>query len=512
MQARAYTFGQDVVMGAYVLPMRRGEGWKLLAHELAHVVQQSRPGGLGARVQRAPAKAGGSETTEFVRPRVSIALSILQRARELACNEPPDLAGALTLVTGLEDWMDEVANINRRMEAFRSLRFAKQTALETTGHSIDAVTSLRRRIRLWMYDSDGPAPPMHRSIWDYHVSEFEVGMQFLEVLTGERTLEQTDAGAIEAASLTSMDLLISMMPVVGTALMIGEAIVGRDLAGRKLSGVHRAILGGVAILSELGVIVRAAKATTEAARIAALSRAEVSVLRDISQARAVGLVAGARSLTGAERTLLKRLAGMVRAGEELTAQDLVTANRLLGKMNEAGMVAEALERNAGRLEGATGLVVEEGAQISQSTRQIGEKLLRTGVFKKGLALKELPGHLQIQTADFVMDGQLVEGYAVKARSIRNVIGEIANYHRQAGTFAVDLSSSTIKSADFVEQLGRLWGRPDATDISRVIVMEGEQITDVARPSSVGPADAATIGGVAARPAAKSAQAPGSGGQ
>jgi hypothetical protein len=507
--ALAYTVGTDVVLGAGALSPGSRPGRRLIAHELTHVVQQSRPGGRGVRVQRAPAQAGGSETTEFVRPNVSIALSILQRARELACNEPADLVGAYDLVAGLEEWMDEVANISRREEAFHSLGFAKETAMLTTGHSVDAVTSLRRQIALWERGSDGPDPPMHRPQWDYRIGEFEVGMEFLEVLTGERTLEQTAAPAIEEGALTTIDLLVSSMPVVGTALMIGEVIAGRDLAGHKLSGLQRAILGGVAILSELPLLIHAAGATTDAARLAALSRTEVSVLRDLSQARAAALVAGARSLTASDKDLLKRFARIVKAGGKLSAKDLVKANELLGKMNEAGMVAEALERNAAKLKGATGLVVEEGAQLRESERQVGEKLLRTGRFKQGLALKAQPDLKGVKTADFVMDGQLVDAYEPKSPEIRKVIEGIADYHRQAGIFAVDLSNTTIKSADLISQMGRLWGKPKATDISLVIVIDGERVIDVARPSNLGLGDVAAIGGPAARSAAKVGQISGS---
>jgi hypothetical protein len=466
--------------------------------------------GRRRRLQRTPAPSGGVETTNFTRPRVSIALSILQRARELACNEPADLAAARTLIAGLEEWMDEVANISRREKAFRSLGFAKQVAMQSTGHSIDAVTSLHRKIALWQGDSDGPAPPMHRSQWDYHISEFEIGMEFLEVLTGERTLDQTSAPALEEGAWTTIDVLVSTMPVVGTLLVAGEAIVGRDLAGRKLSGLHRALLGGLVILSELGTLIRAASAATDALRIAALSKAEVSVLRNVSRARAVALVAGARSLTAPEKSLLKRLARLVKTGGKLSPEDLVKANALLGKMNEAGMAAEALERNAAKLQGATGLVVEEGAQISESTKQVGEKLLKARRFKQALALKEQPGALQgVKTADFVMDGQLVEAYVPKSTRVDNVIKEIADYHRQAGTFAVDLSKSTIRSFDLITQLGRLWGKPQATDIGLVIVIDGELVTDVARPSVFRLTDVAAVAGPAATSASKAGQQSGS---
>jgi hypothetical protein len=56
VQARAYTVGQDVVMGSGQFSPDTSMGRGLLAHELAHVVQQSRGGAAsvgGPILQRA---------------------------------------------------------------------------------------------------------------------------------------------------------------------------------------------------------------------------------------------------------------------------------------------------------------------------------------------------------------------------------------------------------------------------------------------------------------------------
>jgi hypothetical protein len=70
LQARAFTLGQDIVFGAGEYAPQTQAGGHLLAHELAHVVQQSRiqsgiqsrmqPSGpaAGARIQRQPAGKG----------------------------------------------------------------------------------------------------------------------------------------------------------------------------------------------------------------------------------------------------------------------------------------------------------------------------------------------------------------------------------------------------------------------------------------------------------------------
>jgi hypothetical protein len=52
INARAFTLGKDIVLGADVYAMETGEGRRLLAHELTHVVQQGRSSDIF--IQRAP--------------------------------------------------------------------------------------------------------------------------------------------------------------------------------------------------------------------------------------------------------------------------------------------------------------------------------------------------------------------------------------------------------------------------------------------------------------------------
>src|SRR6185295_11487759 len=58
VRARAFTVGRDVAFGAGEYRPESAEGKRLLAHELAHVVQQAGPAALPARIQRTPAEPG----------------------------------------------------------------------------------------------------------------------------------------------------------------------------------------------------------------------------------------------------------------------------------------------------------------------------------------------------------------------------------------------------------------------------------------------------------------------
>ena len=66
LSARAYTAGPRIVFASGEYAPRTAEGGRLLAHELAHVVQQS---GGGAVVQRAPAPGDQRNSIPRSQPR-----------------------------------------------------------------------------------------------------------------------------------------------------------------------------------------------------------------------------------------------------------------------------------------------------------------------------------------------------------------------------------------------------------------------------------------------------------
>jgi hypothetical protein len=64
--ARAFTYGSDVVFGAGQYNVASSDGRRLLAHEVAHVVQQTRGGAVGARADHAAVERGGERAAEAV--------------------------------------------------------------------------------------------------------------------------------------------------------------------------------------------------------------------------------------------------------------------------------------------------------------------------------------------------------------------------------------------------------------------------------------------------------------
>ncbi|TKD02731.1 DUF4157 domain-containing protein [Polyangium fumosum] len=96
VQARAYTLGHDIVFGAGAYAPAQVEGRRLVAHELAHVVQQSRGTGRAQRavVQRKPDPA--AETSSGPTPSSLWEVKTPERGNlllRLVADEPTKLSG-----------------------------------------------------------------------------------------------------------------------------------------------------------------------------------------------------------------------------------------------------------------------------------------------------------------------------------------------------------------------------------------------------------------------------------
>jgi hypothetical protein len=477
-----------------------GHAWQIYGDAIRPALQEQ------ARAAKAREDKAASRSRIPVPPlpTVSTARALLKRAEELACSAPPDFDAAYAILTGLEDWLDSDANRNRRADAFRSMGFAKQSALLTTGYAIDAISNLRRQTSLWRNAS--PTTPMRQHVWRYYRTTFDIGTEFLEVVTGERAVNQTITPALEAGAWTTIDIYVTSLPVVGSLVSIGEATLGRDLSGRKLSPTERALIGGLTVLSEIGTIFRATEGVTSALRLSALSRLSNAALQNVGRMEAVMLVAGARALTSRQKALLRQFAQLIRSGARLSADQLLEATRLLAKVDEGAMIAVARSRNARQLATGVGVLVEAGAKPSAVERHIAAIVQEYLGAPNILALAERE---VVPTAEFLLGRTLIDAYAPTTSKVANLVGEIGKKHRQAGVIAVDLSRAPVRTAQVEAEISRVgfWGHPDRVDISRIIVIDGGRVTaDLARPSALTLESAATAGGTVGRAATRAGYA------
>jgi hypothetical protein len=167
----------------------------------------------------------------------------------------------------------------------------------------------------------------------YEVSSItQVPPQGQQLSATGRMLTSIPASEVrESAEVENARLAIHLIPIVGTLVMIGEALVGKSIFGRELHTTERVILGAGALLAEVGALISAGKVLVAANRL--------STVAGVSRMQALRLVIASRVLTPNEVVILERLATEIKAGRSLSKVDQVLANRLIGKMTEHLRVA-----------------------------------------------------------------------------------------------------------------------------------------------------------------------------
>ena len=287
---------------------------------------------------------------------------------------------------------------------------------------------------------------------------------------------------------------IHLIPVVGTLVMVGEALVGRDIWGRRISTFERAVLGAGALLSVIGPVFRAGatavRAVTAANNLARLTR--------ISRVRALWMIRGARNLSTVERSRLSELAAKVRVGDALTQSEVTTINRIMGKMEEPIRIAAIrAEVAAGtRTARQAGRYTDLGATTSPAETRVGQTLAR-----------DIPSDV-VRVPESTAQGRRVGDYLINDRTAELITPRTANMDRllnavqrkqkQAGIVIVDLTETALSSSSVASNLPRLFGRPSFGGVDTLIIVEGDQIiATILRPVAThSPAAGAAIRGAA----------------
>jgi len=145
--ARAYTLGHDVVLGGRQYAPETKEGRRLLAHELAHVVQQS-SGGISPMIQRHLIVHGDKKDIKaflgLLEPASGLSLKHDPKTNKVSVSGPggkpqsPELASELQ--NSMEDpQQDAELNLGRRQEGVRFGEFP---------HSLDEKKDIVQEIRI----------------------------------------------------------------------------------------------------------------------------------------------------------------------------------------------------------------------------------------------------------------------------------------------------------------------------------------------------------------------------
>jgi len=308
------------------------------------------------------------------------------------------------------------------------------------------------------------------------------------------TQEPVFTEAFVEAGKETVRLGIHLIPVVGSLVMIGEALVGKDIWGRPLSMTERAILGAGALLAEIGPLIRVGRAAAAASRL--------SRVAGISGIEAVRMVFASRALTATDRAALEKLAAKVRAGKALTEAEEALANRLIGKMGETARV-KAVRAEVEAVTGAArkpGRFTNLGKTISAEEQRVGEALARD--LKADVVRPPESVVSGVKNPDYVLDDAVAELYSPTTGNVENLIRGAVKKHKQAGTMVVDLTRSAVTPEELLGAAGRFFGRPEFSDVGRLIVVQGEKVVGQALRPAAGSAAPTIIRGTASAAAEK----------
>ena len=181
IEAQAYTFGRDIFFGAakYQPQMRAGKA--LLAHELAHTLQNA--GGERAQAIQRKSEEDYIREQRFRQPptqptatRVDAAIELVRRALVYATNLPPEKDRALGILLRAETFLRPFVG-ELSIEKYYKGGLERTNVQIVAGGGVGAVRTIQGQIRSGVGRSSG--------LWDYYFDQVRAARNFLVVLSGE---------------------------------------------------------------------------------------------------------------------------------------------------------------------------------------------------------------------------------------------------------------------------------------------------------------------------------------
>jgi len=292
---------------------------------------------------------------------------------------------------------------------------------------------------------------------------------------------------------------VHMIPLVGPLVMIGEALVGKDIWGRPLRPLERVILGAAALLSFLGPILRVGARVGKGAKAGASALSAASKLHKLTgmgRLRALRLIRGARGLTSVEKGRLASYAAKIKAGHTLAQKELTHLNRIIGKLEEPARIAAV----KAELKAATGQASVPGrftdlaGKASADEARIGNTLAKE--LKADVA--RVP-ESQVRTGDFLVDDVVMEAYSPRTANWDRILNQAQTKQKQAGTIILDMTHSTAPRSEMANAATRLFGRPSFSSVNQLIYIEKDSIiASFARSAANKPAVKVPVSGLKVR--------------
>lgn len=271
--ASAYTLGRDVVFGSGRYTPHTRSGRRLIAHELAHVVQQGQPGiprtghddllehdanqaaskvmrGIAPiRVERASpwrlSRETGSDEDKYcrlkksspgpTRTKVDAAIELFRRAGLYALKHPPENDRAAKLLEAVETYFRGIVTPQNVDRLFTGASKTYLSMLADGG--LDAVQSMIRSLRSGSSTMCG--------LWDRKFDQLQIARQPLLILSGEADAKAASLpGAVNEAFQTSLIIAGTIMAVLISGGVIGAAaeaaggVIASETAAQLIAGTR----------------------------------------------------------------------------------------------------------------------------------------------------------------------------------------------------------------------------------------------------------------------------------
>ncbi|HEX3757894.1 MAG TPA: DUF4157 domain-containing protein [Kofleriaceae bacterium] len=173
-------------------------------------------------------------------------------------------------------------------------------------------------------------------------------------------------------SKTTWEMAITMIPVIGEVVLLGEAISGYTIFGDKMSTAERVLSGLAALLPVAGGVLAkgATRAGADLAKIAAeIGRGEEEV----------AALLRAAEKQSAEAATVEKWRSTLKAGGKLTTEDVTRLQRMVRQLEADQRVYRAAEEEMG-----ASRILRKGGKLEQ-TGPVSLKRLRTTLGRSGVS-------------------------------------------------------------------------------------------------------------------------------
>ncbi|HEX4423332.1 MAG TPA: DUF4157 domain-containing protein [Kofleriaceae bacterium] len=247
--------------------------------------------------------------------------------------------------------------------------------------------SLESAAKLWTFDWDGDGKPEYSVRIGYFISNTEHWYSFTAWADGAPVAsfqysvipddawkyggsgfsaprrEQDDLvdflGGI-LTSKTTWEMAITMIPVIGEVVLLGEAITGYTIFGDKMSNTERVVSGLAVLLPVVGGVL--AKGGADITKLAAkLGRSEVDTMALLKAAEKQGI----------EAATVAKWRATLKAGGDLTVEELSSLQRMVHQLDADQRMFRAAEEEMG-----ASRILRKGGKLEQ-TGPVSLKRLRT---------------------------------------------------------------------------------------------------------------------------------------